>query len=117
MATSTRKKHWTENVHRNYRFEQELRMLCPIRVTNVQAYQIYAQYHAERPTHPVYDETVPEPPRVSYEPIEKDQWLQMNVRNQLCKLEHLKILERVEPGVYVWRDTIAKVRRSNEKRA
>lgn len=100
--SASKRKHWTENVHRNYRFEQELRVLFPIRVTNAQAYEVYAEFHAKRPAYPRYAPEKPEPPKVAYGPIVENEWLRMNVRNFLCKLEHLGILRRIEPGVYVW---------------
>lgn len=97
------RKHWTEGVRLNQKFREALEEHYPRAFTNKQAYKVYADHNAERKTRPYYDPTKPEPPMVSYGPIEKDEWLQMNVRNQLCKMEHLGLLIRVAPGTYLWR--------------
>ena len=69
--------------------------------TNKDAYKVYAQFCSKKPnawTGSILNGV----PVTSNETWRYDEWLQMNARNQLCKLEHWGFLKRVHPGVYVW---------------
>lgn len=90
-GTGSQLDHWTDNVRFKKRFVQELRRAHPLGFSNGDAYQIYFEGHKER-----------RDPRY-YHNEENDPWYQMNVRNQLCMLEHRGVLIRVRPGTYVWR--------------
>lgn len=96
------KRHWTDNVAVNQKFLRALREEALGSVSNKTAYQIYARNCADRKTYIAYDPTRLTTPKVKVADIVENEFLQMNVRNQLCKLEHLGILERTMPGQYVW---------------
>jgi hypothetical protein len=97
-----RKKHWTDSVRINEKFATKLKGLCPEQVNNKGAYLVYGLFNAQRKTYPTYDAKATEAPKVKYDNIWHDPFLQMNVRNQLCKLEHVGRLERIAPGNYIW---------------
>lgn len=95
-------KHWTDSVRINKRFLQTLFEATHAqnkgRFTNQQAYLLYWLYHSS------VDPNRRHHYKVGYELA--DPSMQMNVRNQLCKLEHEKLLIRVKPGTYRWPEGI-----------
>jgi len=77
--------HWTDSFSPNYGFITRLFELSHKYISNAQAYQIYIEKHMQ--TRSYSDDTY---------------WQKMNVRNQLCKLVHLSVLQRTAPGQYRW---------------
>ena len=65
--------------------------------TNKVAYEVYAIHCGKK------DHRFDGSPTILHD-MENDPRLQMNVRNQLCKLAHWGILTRIRLGVYKWCD-------------
>ena len=86
--------HWTDSVRLNKRFAWTLYQATHLkqRFDNQQAYMLYWLYHMDIKHARQY--------AMGYEA--QDPFMQMNVRNQLCKLEHEGLLRRVKPGLYTW---------------
>lgn len=104
MTKPSELNHWTDGVKINNRFLRNLYEATTNQsrghFTNKDAYILYWLYHSDvtkQRTYALGHET-------------KDPWMQANVRNQLCKLEHEGILVRVSPGHYKWaKDAESKV--------
>lgn len=97
--------HWTDSVRVNKRFLRNLHEATAYQnkghLTNLDGYILYWLYHI--------DLKRPRNYRLGSEM--KDPQMQMNVRNQLCKLEHIGILIRVKPGHYKWaKDAESKIK-------
>jgi len=86
----TKYEHWTDGVKANKRFMATLYANTHAlrSFTNQQAYMFYWLYHQQ-----IAGQQMPKL---------DDPFMQMNVRNQLCKLEHTGLLTRIHPGVYKW---------------
>jgi len=97
--------HWTDSVRVNKRFLRNLYEATASQnrghFTNQDGYVLYWLYHSDITKQRKY--------ALGYEA--KDPEMQMNVRNQLCKLEHIGILVRVKPGHYKWvKDAESKIK-------
>ena len=98
-------KHWTDIVRVNRKFMSHLRQeLTNARITNAVAYDIYVKHCARRTTCYRYDRTATVLPKARLASATEDPWIQMNVRNQLCKMEHLELIIRIAPGYYRWNE-------------
>jgi hypothetical protein len=88
--------HWTDSVRINKRFLRNLYEATASQnrghFTNKDAYVLYWLYHSDITKQRTY--------ALGYEA--KDPEMQMNVRNQLCKMEHEGLTIRVKPGHYKW---------------
>lgn len=104
-ASISKYDHWTDGTRLNRSFAQNLLNECeyPLYITNKMAYELYAQFHASRPT--FVSGVTPKGPEIS--PIADHTFLRMNVRNQLCKMARMGLLIRVRPGVYRWSENWA----------
>jgi len=92
--------HWTDPVHLSKRFAEELARQRPQDLTNKEAYVIRFSTLTARGIvywHNFYHKTIGLTQEVT-----TDYWFQVNTRNQLCKMEHLGMLERTSPGHYRW---------------
>jgi hypothetical protein len=108
------KKHWTDKVKVSRRFTNELKARHPGEVTNAEAYkvridtlpekylEIRRRGYVMRREHSGDIKYFKDTPREFELFLLQDEFLKMNVRNQLCKLEHLGELVRLSPGRYVW---------------
>ena len=97
--------HWTDGVRINNRFLRTLHEATANQnrghFTNGDAYILYWLYHSDITKQRSY--------ALGHEM--GDRMLRMNVRNQLCKLEHENILVRVSPGHYKWaKDAESKIK-------
>lgn len=96
--------HWTDGFKLNRSFLAHLHQVCPDHILNKEAYHVYAVDHAKKKWR--YTGRVIDGKPERKMDIWKDEFLQMNVRNQLCKMEHLGILRRISPGLYCWDDAV-----------
>jgi len=97
--------HWTDGVRLNQGFARVLFEHCepPLYISNKDAYVVYEQFHAAKPTYiSTVKQGVP-----TFKPIHDNSFLQMNVRNQLCKMAYMGIIVRIRNGVYRWNENWA----------
>jgi hypothetical protein len=109
MTMTSKYKHWTDGVRINPRFIETLEhAVGGRRFTNAEAYHLYHEFHARDPlanfefTEKEYSTSIEAALRIHKIAKEGDDWMKMNVRNQLCKMVRLGLLRRVRPGVYEW---------------
>jgi len=99
--------HFTDGVSPNETFVRALRKRTRTRpVTNRDGYEVYAEFCAKKKYH--WSTYGPNRATEMHEDMVNDYWLQMNVRNQMCKLEYFGILIRDHPGKFHWNPLLAK---------
>ena len=95
----------------NKKFFDLLQDNFPNGVTNLEAYGLYEEHCAEYRKKMPREQEVREllergfdTEQINYvrRSVDFDDWLTMNVRNQLSALAYHGYLERIEPGVYRW---------------
>ena len=110
--------HWTDSFRINQSFVADLMNVIGNRpFTNWDAYRLYLSFHASKRNVRMWNHILEgyreafaakndiDPHYLRFlesQALNGDQWMQMNVRNQLCKLHHMGRLIRTSPGHYIW---------------